>query len=59
MVSWQQMKHFMFVNNFFTLTFLFQQELTDHLNSPVIFAHNDLLSGNVMINNEEGIDITL
>ncbi|OIV98213.1 hypothetical protein TanjilG_18752 [Lupinus angustifolius] len=27
--------------------------LSDHLNSPVIFSHNDLLSGNMMINDEE------
>ncbi|KAL1357260.1 hypothetical protein HN51_009206 [Arachis hypogaea] len=29
------------------------QELTDCLNSPVIFSHNDLLSGNIMVNAEE------
>ncbi|GAV63284.1 Choline_kinase domain-containing protein, partial [Cephalotus follicularis] len=29
-----------------------QQELTCHLNSPVVFAHNDLLSGNLMLNDE-------
>ncbi|KAL4316257.1 hypothetical protein AHAS_Ahas15G0267000 [Arachis hypogaea] len=33
------------------------QELTDCLNSPVIFSHNDLLSGNIMVNAEEGINI--
>ncbi|XP_028781392.1 probable ethanolamine kinase [Neltuma alba] len=27
--------------------------LTDRLTSPVVFAHNDLLSGNIMINEEE------
>ncbi|XP_061374829.1 probable ethanolamine kinase isoform X1 [Gastrolobium bilobum] len=27
--------------------------LCDHLKSPVILAHNDLLSGNIMINHEE------
>ena len=31
-----------------------QQELTDLLNSPVVFAHNDLLSGNLMLNDDEG-----
>ncbi|KAI4344113.1 hypothetical protein L6164_011381 [Bauhinia variegata] len=30
------------------------KELTGRLNSPVVFAHNDLLSGNIMINDEEG-----
>ncbi|KAL1289521.1 hypothetical protein AAHE18_20G065100 [Arachis hypogaea] len=29
------------------------KEVTDRLNSPVVYAHNDLLSGNVMINNEQ------
>ncbi|KAF7806371.1 putative ethanolamine kinase [Senna tora] len=29
------------------------KELTSHLNSPVVFAHNDLLSGNIMTNDEE------
>ncbi|XP_004488529.1 probable ethanolamine kinase [Cicer arietinum] len=29
------------------------QLLCDRLKSPVIFAHNDLLSGNIMINHEE------
>ncbi|MED6179869.1 hypothetical protein PIB30_004923 [Stylosanthes scabra] len=29
------------------------KELTERLNSPVVYAHNDLLSGNVMINNEQ------
>lgn len=33
---------------------ILQQGLSDRLNSPVVFAHNDLLSGNIMINNEEG-----
>ncbi|GAB4832875.1 hypothetical protein Ancab_006892 [Ancistrocladus abbreviatus] len=28
--------------------------LTDRLNAPVVFAHNDLLSGNLMLNEEEG-----
>jgi len=27
--------------------------LTGHLNAPVVFAHNDLLSGNLMLNDEE------
>ncbi|CAN0900239.1 Probable ethanolamine kinase, partial [Linum grandiflorum] len=30
------------------------QELTSRLNSPVVFAHNDLLSGNLMVNDDEG-----
>ncbi|GMH04508.1 hypothetical protein Nepgr_006348 [Nepenthes gracilis] len=30
------------------------KELTDCLNAPVVFAHNDLLSGNLMLNEEEG-----
>ncbi|CBI28178.3 probable ethanolamine kinase isoform X2 [Vitis vinifera] len=30
------------------------KELTDCLNSPVVFAHNDLLSGNLMLNDDEG-----
>ncbi|XP_034699105.1 probable ethanolamine kinase isoform X1 [Vitis riparia] len=30
------------------------KELTDRLNSPVVFAHNDLLSGNLMLNDDEG-----
>ncbi|KEH37939.1 putative ethanolamine kinase [Medicago truncatula] len=29
------------------------QVLSDRLKSPVIFSHNDLLSGNIMINHEE------
>jgi thiamine kinase-like enzyme len=32
-----------------------KQELTDLLNAPVVFAHNDLLSGNLMFNDEEGV----
>lgn len=31
-----------------------EQELTSHLNAPVVYAHNDLLSGNLMLNEEEG-----
>ncbi|KAG5243292.1 choline/ethanolamine kinase family protein [Salix suchowensis] len=30
------------------------KELTDLLNAPVVFAHNDLLSGNLMLNDDEG-----
>ncbi|KAF5725818.1 ethanolamine kinase isoform X1 [Tripterygium wilfordii] len=30
------------------------KELTGLLNSPVVFAHNDLLSGNIMVNDDEG-----
>ncbi|KAM2965615.1 hypothetical protein FF1_026153 [Malus domestica] len=29
------------------------KELTSLLNAPVVFAHNDLLSGNIMVNDEE------
>ncbi|KAK2646019.1 hypothetical protein Ddye_021214 [Dipteronia dyeriana] len=29
------------------------KELSGHLNSPVVFAHNDLLSGNIMVNDEQ------
>ncbi|KAJ6746743.1 CHOLINE/ETHANOALAMINE KINASE [Salix koriyanagi] len=29
------------------------KELTDLLNAPVVFAHNDLLSGNLMLNDDE------
>ncbi|CAM8960396.1 unnamed protein product [Rhodiola kirilowii] len=29
------------------------KELTRHLNSPVVFAHNDLLCGNIMVNEAE------
>ncbi|KAK9697806.1 hypothetical protein RND81_08G062700 [Saponaria officinalis] len=28
--------------------------LTDRLHAPVVFSHNDLLSGNIMLNDEEG-----
>ncbi|KAH7546416.1 hypothetical protein FEM48_Zijuj01G0198600 [Ziziphus jujuba var. spinosa] len=30
------------------------KELTGHFNAPVVFAHNDLLSGNIMLNEEKG-----
>ncbi|THU67556.1 hypothetical protein C4D60_Mb05t25900 [Musa balbisiana] len=30
------------------------KDLTDLLNAPVVFAHNDLLSGNLMLNDNEG-----
>ncbi|CAN4127890.1 unnamed protein product [Withania somnifera] len=29
------------------------KELTDRLNAPVVFAHNDLLSGNLMLNEDK------
>ncbi|XP_023739313.1 probable ethanolamine kinase isoform X3 [Lactuca sativa] len=29
------------------------KELTGHLNAPVVFSHNDLLSGNLMLNEDE------
>lgn len=34
---------------------IMKQELTGLLNAPVVFAHNDLLSGNLMFNDEEGV----
>ncbi|KAE9462723.1 hypothetical protein C3L33_05361, partial [Rhododendron williamsianum] len=33
--------------------FVYGQELTGCLDAPVVFAHNDLLSGNLMLNDEE------
>ncbi|KAH9761883.1 putative ethanolamine kinase [Citrus sinensis] len=30
------------------------KELAGHLNAPVVFSHNDLLSGNIMVNDEQG-----
>ncbi|TQE02342.1 hypothetical protein C1H46_012111 [Malus baccata] len=38
------------------------KELTSLLNAPVVFAHNDLLSGNIMVNDDEvakGCDVFL
>lgn len=35
--------------------FVYGQELTGCLDAPVVFAHNDLLSGNLMLNDEEGM----
>lgn len=34
---------------------IIEQELTGLLNSPVVFAHNDLLSGNLMLNDDKGM----
>lgn len=34
---------------------IMEQELTGLCNAPVVFAHNDLLSGNIMLNDDEGI----
>lgn len=34
---------------------IMKQELAGLLNAPVVFAHNDLLCGNLMVNDEEGI----
>lgn len=34
---------------------IIEQELTDKLNAPVVFSHNDLLSGNLMLNEDEGL----
>lgn len=31
-----------------------EQELAGLLNAPLVFAHNDLLSGNIMVNDEQG-----
>ena len=36
-----------------------QQELTGYFDAPVVFAHNDLLSGNLMLNDEEGMSLLL
>lgn len=33
------------------------QDLTGRLDAPVVFAHNDLLSGNLMLNDDEGIHV--
>lgn len=33
------------------------KELTDLLNAPVVFAHNDLLSGNLMLNEDEVTEV--
>lgn len=33
---------------------ILEQELTNRLNAPVVFAHNDLLSGNLMLNEDKG-----
>ncbi|KAF3339332.1 putative ethanolamine kinase [Carex littledalei] len=30
------------------------KDLTDQLNSPTVFSHNDLLSGNIMLNDSQG-----
>ncbi|CAM8908612.1 unnamed protein product [Rhodiola kirilowii] len=30
------------------------QELTSHFKAPVVFSHNDLLCGNIMVNDDEG-----
>lgn len=35
--------------------FYVKQELTSHLKAPVVFAHNDLLCGNIMVDDDEGI----
>nr|GLL41578.1 nucleobase-ascorbate transporter 2 isoform X2 [Ipomoea trifida] len=34
-------------------------ELTSHLNAPVVYAHNDLLFSNLMLNEEEGEAIAM
>lgn len=36
---------------------IMEQELTSFFNAPVVFSHNDLLSGNIMVNDEEGIPL--
>lgn len=43
----------MYIFNSLSLV-MYHQELTDLLNAPVVFAHNDLLSGNLMLDDEEG-----
>lgn len=40
--------------NFLRCLLVMEQELAGHLNAPVVFAHNDLLSGNIMVNDEKG-----
>ncbi|KAI6668109.1 hypothetical protein NL676_032964 [Syzygium grande] len=35
------------------------KELTGLLNAPVVFAHSDLLSGNLMLNDEEGTQVKM
>lgn len=34
--------------------YFFVQAMSDTLSSPIVFSHNDLLSGNFMYNEEEG-----
>jgi len=34
--------------------FVLIQDLANLLNAPVVFSHNDLLSGNLMLNEKEG-----
>jgi hypothetical protein len=34
--------------------YFFVQAMSDKLSSPIVFSHNDLLSGNFMYNEEEG-----
>ena len=41
----------------FVYPLIMKQELTSQLNAPVVFSHNDLLSGNIMVNEEEGIHL--
>lgn len=43
--------------NVYEYLLIWKQELTCLLNSPVVFAHNDLLCGNIMANDEEGTQI--
>lgn len=35
--------------------FAYGQELTGRIDAPVVFAHNDIHSGNLMFNDEEGM----
>lgn len=62
-VPLENIRHFIL----FTLTFiwweknilfvnihLMEQVMTDRFNAPIVYSHNDLLSGNLMINDDEG-----
>lgn len=43
-------KTILFVNKYLIV----EQVKTDCLNAPVVYSHNDLLSGNLMLNDDEG-----
>lgn len=50
----KQMKYDTISFNEVTDVIMELKDLTDLLNAPVVFAHNDLLSGNLMLNEDEG-----